>query len=813
MRTRNSLGAMLAVGVALSLAACSQQGGADANGKLAARTAGMAAQGATIAATASGAGVARFAALPDRGELLRYDAQAPILDGAYTWHRARLSEQHALDAVASGVLNIVAPDGRPLSYQYDRSVRHASGDWTWIGHMPGQPGVQAILTFGAGAAYGSLGQPDARPLRLTMRGGASWLVETDPARLAGIASHAANPVSPDYQIVSPAALRRALAARPAASAAKAAGFAPATASANTAVATTVDLVIGYTQGFVTAQGSVANVVTRLNSMVDTTNAGLANSQVSGQIRLVSTLQVNYTDTNTNDAALGQLTGYDVNGQTTTTPNAAFNALRAAREQYGADLVSLVRPFKDPEQDSCGIAWLVGGSKQGQTVNANSGWDYFGYSVVSDGTDKNESDGKTYYCEEHTLAHELGHNMGSQHDRITSQGSDGTLDDPDDYGAFAYSFGYKPTAPGRNFYTIMAYGDAGQTAYLTFSNPRTTFCGGNACGVANSEDNAQSLGLMMPPVATFRATVVSGGGGDTALPVARRIDANGNARADLFFFDHSTGKLVTWFMSGTTRTATSSSTIPAAYSVIGAGAFNADGKDDLLLAGNAGNLYIGMSNGSTFALQPMSPAVAAGSQALAVADIDGNGKADIVVRNASTGQVVIWYMNNGVRTAYKSQSFSPSLAFVLAADFNNDKKADLLFQDANRNLSVAISAGSSFTLQSVGLAYASTYALRGATDVSGDGSADILLHDAASNKLVVWYMHGATRAAYSSATSPAGAVLVAQGDFDGNKKGDIAWAHPTSGNVWLSLSAGSTFTTSLLANTFQAASANPMDIDI
>ena len=137
-------------------------------------------------------------------------------------------------------------------------------------------------------------------------------------------------------------------------------------------------------------------------MVDTANAGLVNSKVNGQIRLVHTMQVNYTDTNTNDAALGQLTGYDSDTQQQTTPNAAFNALRAAREQYGADLASLVRPFRI-RWDSCGIAWLVGGGKQ--PVTATNGWDFFGYSVVSDGTDRNEQDGKTYYCEEHTLAHE------------------------------------------------------------------------------------------------------------------------------------------------------------------------------------------------------------------------------------------------------------------------------------------------------------------------------------------------------------------------------------------------------------------------
>ena len=458
MRPIGIFGTVLAVGVAL--AACSGPHGRAAADGRGAQHGNVGAQEAMPVSPGTSAGRARFAALPDRGELLRYDPRSPVREGAYTWHRAELSERHALDAMASGMLRLKTPDGRALGFRFDRSIRHEdSGDWTWIGHLPGAEGVRAIVTFGAGAVYGSIGQRDARPLRLTMRGGASWLVETDPARFAAHASHAANPIAPDYRIVAPAALQRLRVSRPAAATTRQASS-PARAGPATATATTVDLLIGYTQGFASANGGTTNAITRLNSMVDTANVGLRDSQVNGQVRLVHAMQVGYTDTNSNGAALDQLTGYDSDRQEPSTPNAAFAALRAARDQYGADLVTLVRPFKDPEQDSCGIAWLVGGGKQGDTVSAENGWDYFGYAIVSDGIDANEADGNTYYCEEHTLAHEFGHSLGSQHDRETSKGDDDMLDDPDDYGAFPYSFGYKPTVAGKNFYTIMAYGDSG-----------------------------------------------------------------------------------------------------------------------------------------------------------------------------------------------------------------------------------------------------------------------------------------------------------------------------------------------------------------
>jgi hypothetical protein len=103
-------------------------------------------------------------------------------------------------------------------------------------------------------------------------------------------------------------------------------------------------------------------------------------------------------------------------------------------------------------------------------------------------------------------------MGAAHDKETAKGDDGTLDNPDDYGAYTYSFGYKTSVTTGNFYTIMAYGDSGQTIWRTFSNPNITFCGGRACGTS-SEDNTRTLNNTTPVVATFRGTVPGSG----ALP--------------------------------------------------------------------------------------------------------------------------------------------------------------------------------------------------------------------------------------------------------------------------------------------------------
>src|SRR5207342_2273392 len=90
---------------ALALAACTAHDKpSDGNG--------TAAQGSTAASTTqSTAGLqghrARaIAGLPDRGQLLAYTAASPVTRSAYTWHSIALSEAHALNAIASGTLEV-----------------------------------------------------------------------------------------------------------------------------------------------------------------------------------------------------------------------------------------------------------------------------------------------------------------------------------------------------------------------------------------------------------------------------------------------------------------------------------------------------------------------------------------------------------------------------------------------------------------------------------------------------------------------------------------------------------------------------------
>jgi len=729
-----------------------------------------------------------FADLPDHGELLAYPAKVSRRDGAYTWHRTDMSEQYALRAIAEGHLRITTPSGELLDFRYDRHVEHPSGDWTWIGHLPGHEGEQTILTFGDRAAFGSIAQAGKPALRLTMRDGVSWLVETDPRKVAAIVNAATRPQQPDYRIVSRADLpRRPTGPRAAAdgSMTESGGIEVASASATATAASTVDLIIGYTTGFATANGGASGVLTRLNYLVDVANAAYANSNVTAKVRLVKALQVNYTDSNDNETALEQMSGYK-SGSGPVTPNAAFNALRSAREQYEADLVSLVRDFREPENNGCGIAWLLGGSLQG--ISAGEGWDELGYSVVSDGIDAG-ADGKNYFCRDETLAHEMGHNMGAAHDRATAGGDDGNLDNPDDYGAYTYSFGYKTGAAGGDFYTVMAYGDSGQRSYRIFSTPGTDFCGGRACGTSSS-DNVRTLRQTIPVVAGFRV----GSEQATSTPLLRQVDVNGNGHSDLLFFNHRRSQLAWWFLDGGTVTAYSAIGLDGRYRLVDAADFNADGRSDLLFTSDSRDLILALGTGYKYELRNLGLNYSTAYKPIGLADVNGDRNADILLRNTSTGYLVVWYMHGTARVAYNGHAIAAKYAFVGDGDFNGDRREDLLWTDADGHLLLSTSQGISYKSGVLAVSHSASSVVAGVQDVNGDGMSDILLALVDGSRVVTWFMNGTNRYAYSSSTIDPAFRIMGKGDFNGDHRGDLLLQNRATQQVRLMLSSGGSFAT-------------------
>ncbi|MCI4567638.1 FG-GAP-like repeat-containing protein [Lysobacter sp. CFH 32150] len=738
-------------------------------------------------AGATGGVQGRLASLPDRGELLAYDRSRSVRnDGAYAWHPVDLSEEHALRAIANGELVVRNPRGQSLRFRYQRHIEHADGNWTWVGRIAGEGGGRdAILTFGEHAVFGIIPDGDRLPLRLTMSGGRTWLVATDRSKIADIDSPITRPTRPDY-LVPPRAGRLGAAAAQMLQA-------PVTAAAATASGMTyVDLVMGYTSGFKNQWGTGCNLdpaecerrrqsIARLSliSKVDMANQSLIDSQVPVTIRLVKSVEVGYPDKTSNDSALRELTG----SGTTPVP-AALLPLRNARDQYGADLVSLVRKFETPQNEGCGIAWLLGAG--GQTIDAGDA--PYGFSVVSDGSDLDETDNKSYFCRDTTLAHELGHNLGSAHDRATatyidedSNGACGNTTTPClHYGRYPYSFGQKTDVYGGNFFTIMAYGDSGQNETRLFSNPRISICENLPCGVENQADNARSLTQTAPVIARFRSMIV---------PLQTRNDVDGNGKSDLLWIDTARNELAHWNMDGAQVVASSSWPLdaPVDYGnmqLLAVGGMTGSPMVDLVWSAG-GALHMWKNGGTYWIVGYPTPIVIRaypnGWNYAGTGDIDGDGKFDLLWRDQANTRFVYWIMDGKTLVRSWAGSIGPTWRLAASGDFNGDGKLDLVWA-SSASLVLWTGTGTSFVASTI-RAYPAGWTLQGAADINADGKSDLLWRDSAKTKLTCWIMDGPSLVLTRTFAVGNTWNIGTWGDYNADLKADIVWSNGAKLVLW------------------------------
>lgn len=746
--------------------------------------------------------------LPDRGDLIVYDRDKPALRrAAFTYHSVGLSEAHALNAAhPGGKVEIQTPSGKTMSFAYQRHVEHNDGNWTWVGRT--RDGLDAVITFGPEAVVGRIAQANTESLQLTYANGRTWLVEADPGKLRHPGSRL--PLDHDVAVVPKAALDSIKNQRTAAAAAKGAIAANAVAAA-TGPTDTIDVVLGYTPGLVSQNGgSTSAVVTLLTNRIELTNQALASSQVNPRVRLVHTLQVNYTDTTTNSSTLDALSGQTCTPTSCTSipVPAELQPLRNARETYGGDIVSLVRPLKEPEHNGCGIAWLLGPNNT--TIDNTDA--PFAYSVVSNGSDVRESDGFTYSCPVETLAHEMAHNMGQQHNVEDSGG---------DAGTHSYSYGFRETAT-NGFYTIMAYplASSGQFSIPYFGNPNVNYLAGRPTGSANA-DNARSMNQSMLLVAQFRNTVVPFGG-------KARNDFNGDGKSEIYWRNSSTGANAIWVLDGATAVSTATVHVEPdqAWKVMGFGDFNADGRSDVFWRNSTtGQNFIHMMNGNTAIGGSFSrPEADMTWNPVAFGDFDGDGDGDIYWRNSITGSCVIWYMQNYLPVIIRFVHTEPSATWVIigAADFNGDGISDILWRNSTSGfiyMHIMSSTGVNGPASGgVGTVSDLNWKIAAIDDFNGDGKADIYWRNQTTGANYLWALNGLNLVLGQglNVEPDLNWKIAATGDFNGDGRADVFWRHAGNGSNYVHLMngaaflPGSTFSTAQPSQSWQVIATSPFN---
>lgn len=230
--------------------------------------------------------------------------------------------------------------------------------------------------------------------------------------------------------------------------------------------TQVDVLVVYTPASGQRYGGQAGIESLINQAIAETNQAYANSEIFTQLNLVHTAEVDYTESGNMSTDLSRLRS---------TSDGYMDNVHALRDAYKADMVSLI----EESINYCGIAYLMTSLSNNFKVSAFS----VVYSQCATG----------YY----SFGHELGHNMGSHHNRANASGP----------GVLPYSFGYWAT--NETFRSIMAYNcPSGCTRIRHFSNPDVYYNGlptgmDDDVDPAHSADNARSINEAKVTIANWR----------------------------------------------------------------------------------------------------------------------------------------------------------------------------------------------------------------------------------------------------------------------------------------------------------------------
>ena len=244
---------------------------------------------------------------------------------------------------------------------------------------------------------------------------------------------------------------------------------------------TIDVAVVYTPAARRAAGGTAAIEAVIDLMIAETNQAYEEGGVDHRVALVARSEVPYTESGDNGVDLDRLAN----------PSDGYmDEVHALRDRTEADLVHLLF-----DEGNVGGVAVLGGA--------------FGLTCQA--------------CGGRTFAHELGHNMGLEHDRYQVHHHEGGLSSHPAYG-YVNQRAFEPAAAqSSGWITIMAYytqcADAGVDCSwpLRFSNARQTWLGdplgvafeSGAEGVTGPADAAAVLDATALVVAGWRGELPAG----------------------------------------------------------------------------------------------------------------------------------------------------------------------------------------------------------------------------------------------------------------------------------------------------------------
>jgi FG-GAP-like repeat/Phosphate-induced protein 1 conserved region len=208
------------------------------------------------------------------------------------------------------------------------------------------------------------------------------------------------------------------------------------------------------------------------------------------------------------------------------------------------------------------------------------------------------------------------------------------------------------------------------------------------------------------------------------------DFNHDNMADVLWQDSSTGNLSLWLMWGTSPAAKQTiAQIPNNLHFYGTGDFDDDHKTDIVLRDeNTGNVQVWLMDGATHT-STLTATLNAGWQLIGIADLAGTGHDRILVRSTGSTAAILGIIPGGgshnLVNTDGSNAIPPwNMQLAGTGDFDGDGKSDLLWRDASsRNVLIWYMNGS--TVEQTFSTGITAQLVRGIGDIDGDGHADLV----------------------------------------------------------------------------------------